>query len=741
MADKSFGVKELNLLNASGTPTVTSPNNLNLNANTVAISTSATVGNNLTVTSTTTSANVNVTGIATVVNFNATGISTIAVPSNTNANSALLVTANGSSAYRFTGPGQDGSDDNPNIYLVRGQRYIFTNNSGGSHPFQIRVANGGAAYSTGVTNNGASSGNIIFNVQHDAPAQLYYQCTNHGGMVGNIYVVGGPQVISGVVTATSLTIDDYIYHQGDTNTFIGFESDETIRFNTNGSDKLKINSSGHLILADDNNTYIHHPAGDSLAVTTGGSERLRINSVGAVMVGGTLQAGSNGGLNAEVTSSGAETVPLSLINQGTADDSGVIISHRGKDDAGNQEDYNYIKMVADDTGSGSEDGSIRFWTAGGGTLGERVRITSGGNLLVGTTSGSGKLHVEDSGEILAYIVGNTSSAGSRLVLQNKNTTANCYTGVEGADAGGQTTASILFYNANNSTNEGFLTLQTRPANGLPTERLRIDSSGRLLIGTTTEGHASADDFTVASSANTGITIRSGTSSEGNIYFSKGTSGSDEYKGIVMYNHNGNAMQFYTDTAERLRINSSGKLLVGRTSSITITGDGSSHVFEQLDDNGYAVGLHCDQSNQRGLGIYYNTSRTPADAIRFVVGGSAKFIVLGSGNVTNANNSYGNISDVSLKENIVDAGSQWNDIKNIKIRNYNFKESTGQETHKQIGVVAQELETVCPKLVSTDQDGMKNVASSVLYMKAVKALQEAQTRIETLEAEVAALKGS
>ena len=205
MADKSFGVKELNLLNASGTPTVTSPNNLNLNANTVAISTSATVGNNLTVTSTTTSANVNVTGIATVVNFNATGISTIAVPSNTNANSALLVTANGSSAYRFTGPGQDGSDDNPNIYLVRGQRYIFTNNSGGSHPFQIRVANGGAAYSTGVTNNGASSGNIIFNVQHDAPAQLYYQCTNHGGMVGNIYVVGGPQVISGVITATSFS--------------------------------------------------------------------------------------------------------------------------------------------------------------------------------------------------------------------------------------------------------------------------------------------------------------------------------------------------------------------------------------------------------------------------------------------------------------------------------------------------------------------------------------------------------
>ena len=101
-----------------------------------------------------------------------------------------MVTANGTSAYRFTGPGQDGSDDDPDVYLVRGQRYIFTNNSGGSHPFQIRVASGGAAYSTGVTNNGASSGNIIFNVQHDAPAQLFYQCTSHSGMVGNIYIVG-----------------------------------------------------------------------------------------------------------------------------------------------------------------------------------------------------------------------------------------------------------------------------------------------------------------------------------------------------------------------------------------------------------------------------------------------------------------------------------------------------------------------------------------------------------------------
>ena len=207
MADKSFGVKELNLLNASGTPTVTSPNNLNLNANTVAISTSCTIGNNLTVTSTTNSANLNVTGIGTLTRGFATdlsvsGISTISQPSNANPHSLWDVVNNGSSAYRFTGPGQSGDENNPNIYLVRGQRYIFKVNASG-HPFQLRVANGGAAYSDGVTNNGAQSGNVVINVQHDAPAQLYYQCTNHGGMVGNIYIVGGPQVISGIVTATT----------------------------------------------------------------------------------------------------------------------------------------------------------------------------------------------------------------------------------------------------------------------------------------------------------------------------------------------------------------------------------------------------------------------------------------------------------------------------------------------------------------------------------------------------------
>ena len=212
MADKSFGVKELNLLNASGTPTVTSPNNLNLNANTVAISTSCTIGSNLTVSGDidvdghTELDNVNIAGVVTATTFSGSGASLTNLPlADSDIQVLYTVTANGSSAYRFAGNGVVSTADNPDLYLIRGQKYRFVNNSGGSHPFQIRVSSGGSAYSTGVTNNGASSGNIDFAPTYDSPAQLVYQCTSHGGMVGNIYIRGGSggETNVGVTTLSS----------------------------------------------------------------------------------------------------------------------------------------------------------------------------------------------------------------------------------------------------------------------------------------------------------------------------------------------------------------------------------------------------------------------------------------------------------------------------------------------------------------------------------------------------------
>jgi hypothetical protein len=128
----------------------------------------------------------------------------------------------------------------------------------------------------------------------------------------------------------------------------------------------------------------------------------------------------------------------------------------------------------------------------------------------------------------------------------------------------------------------------------------------------------------------------------------------------------------------------------------------------------------------------------------------RIVLEGSGDVHNATGTFSAISDEKLKENIVDASSQWDDIKNIKIRNFSLKADKLSEANM-IGVVAQEIEKVSPNLVKeridtnpyTGEDlGTKTkiVKYSILHTKAVKALQEAMERIETLEAEVKTLKG-
>ena len=185
MADKSFGVDQLDIL-GTGTPTISAPNQLNLDAHTVAISTSVTVGEGMS-----------------AVNISATGISTIAQPANSNPMATWKLGGGSGSGFTFTGPGQDGSEGNPDIYLVRGQRYLFDNTVlAGNHPFEFRNAANTADYTDGVS--GAQNGLQYLNVQHDAPARLKYRCTIHtSSMLGDIYIIGGPEVISGVVTATT----------------------------------------------------------------------------------------------------------------------------------------------------------------------------------------------------------------------------------------------------------------------------------------------------------------------------------------------------------------------------------------------------------------------------------------------------------------------------------------------------------------------------------------------------------
>ena len=156
-----------------------------------------------------------------------------------------------------------------------------------------------------------------------------------------------------------------------------------------------------------------------------------------------------------------------------------------------------------------------------------------------------------------------------------------------------------------------------------------------------------------------------------------------------------------------------------------------------------------------------------DLIHARNGGGHVFNVADSGNVQNSNNSYGSLSDERIKQNISDASSQWEDIKALKIKNYKLKKLVnrdGETATSHLGVIAQDLETsnmnglveeVSPTkedvalhsdFGSIDENGVftegqkiKSVKYSVLYMKSIKALQEAIERIETLEERINALE--
>lgn len=134
------------------------------------------------------------------------------------------------------------------------------------------------------------------------------------------------------------------------------------------------------------------------------------------------------------------------------------------------------------------------------------------------------------------------------------------------------------------------------------------------------------------------------------------------------------------------------------------------------------------------------------AFDITIGSSQQAVIRADGDMENANGTYGQLSDERLKENIEDAPSQWEDVKETKVRSFNFKEATGYSTHKQIGWVAQEVELVSPGCVSETEpeegeEPKKSVKSSVMLIKAYKALQEAMERIETLEERLASLESN
>lgn len=327
-----------------------------------------------------------------------------------------------------------------------------------------------------------------------------------------------------------------------------------------------------------------------------------------------------------------------------------------------------------------------------------------------------------------YVIDNQSGSNFRSDLNN-NLSA-IVTLNSGSSAPSTTYAYMLWADTSNN-----LLKRRNGANSawqivgdLTGDYMVMDTSKRVGFGTASPGSYNADYDNVViyqSSGNAGLTIATGTSGIGGISFADGTSGDAAYRGYIDYDHANDRMQIGVQGGLRVQYGGAGASFINSGTGTTLT-------------------VRSVQSNSGSYVLVHGLYSSAAD----MSGGSNAFFIKNNGDFESATSSYGGISDERLKENIVDASSQWDDIKAVQVRNFNFKEGI---THTQLGVIAQEIEQVSPGLVSESPDRdsngndlgttTKSVKYSVLYMKAVKALQEAMARIEELEAKVAALEAA
>jgi len=335
------------------------------------------------------------------------------------------------------------------------------------------------------------------------------------------------------------------------------------------------------------------------------------------------------------------------------------------------------------------------------------------------------------------------------------------TGTLGADQGGTGVANNVAATVTSSGNFAF----TRTLTGATNVTLPTTGTLATLAGTETLTNktlttpvisslssAAATALTLQSAGTTAITVSTsqnvgiGTASPtqklqvaGNVFVSAGQYFMWDNAGAWSWQSDASTyLRAYYAGNEALRIDSSGNLLVGQSSSsfgggICLTKGASNSIANFTNTTG--SGSQCVRAT---LGTGAN------DTSSYLYIGSAnsqdQLYIYGNGNVVNRNNSYGALSDIKLKENVVDASPKLNDVMQLKVRNFNFKTDPDS---KQIGFIAQEFEEVFPSLIDNTispndpDDVIKSIKTSVLVPILVKAIQELKaindTQAETINA--------
>jgi hypothetical protein len=399
----------------------------------------------------------------------------------------------------------------------------------------------------------------------------------------------------------------------------------------------------------------------------------------------------------------------------------------------------------------------------------RMVVDYSGNLGIGTTSPSTKLDVRS-----GYITSGTASSnlGTRVLAGFYTDGALSCWGTEYSSGGPvmgyavwpSTLAADSFVSASGITIErGAYTIsannhrwyigasQTVSIGSAVsmTQAMTLSAAGNLGVGTTTmNGRLNVK----ISGVDSKLVVEDGFTST-NVRLSAVNDAYTVYRSMEL---SGDTLRFITSSTERGRFTAGGYFKASDSGTYD-SATGSYHEIRQTTNNATILISNTVASftgTNIQSGVYGTVAGTGFSHIGCLNSAAATvFQVRGDGNAYNTNGTYGTISDERLKQDIVDADSQWDDIKAVRFRKYRMKADVeiNPDTPAMFGLVAQELEQTSPglvdELVDRDAEGndlgtkTKSVKTSILLMKAAKALQEAMARIEQLEADMAALKGA
>jgi hypothetical protein len=586
-------------------------------------------------------------------------------------------------------------------------------------------------------------------------------------------------------------MDDFVDINGGTidGTTIGGSSAAAGTFTTLTASSIATFAAGtaaapSITTTGDTNTGLFFPAADTIAFTEGGTESFRVNSSGQVGIGtaspairlqvsdvdqATARIGINNanGQNYQFVAGnpGASNTGFAIFDA-TASATRLYLDSSGNVGIGTSSPTEKLHVAGalrvtgaqttagtgvylDQTsGTGgvsvygpdnSTQGTFRIYTAtaNGGTGSTKLTLDSSGNLGLGVTPSAWFSSFK------AYQVGNQSlwsAAGGNGYLSNNaffNTSSQYTYRVDGY-------ATEYIQSVVNGSHSWFTAPSGTAGNTISfTQVMTLDASGNLGVGTTSPTGRFSCAVAASGSFQNVFTGTNATDSDFLLRIKTGVTDLQNSAGVL---------SFTTGSTERARITSEGYFKASNDGAYI----GSTGAYHELRSTAASTETLIVTSNNASftsiVGFFRanrNTTNGTFSALAYYndAAGAYRFFVSDSGNVTNTNGSYGTISDAKMKTDIVDAGSQWADIKAVRFRKFKMKDDPQQIT--QLGVVAQELEQTSPGLVNEfrdrDAEGndlgttTKSVKSSILLMKAAVALQEAMTRIEQLEAKVAALE--